>query len=71
MIGSVDFPGECPAGSHLKSSKIEHCHVVEKHYALILTPAESAGGLFAWTAPALHVTLFTTSWMSTDVTMQI
>ena len=24
MMGSVDFLGECPAGSHLKSSEIEH-----------------------------------------------
>ena len=26
MMGSVDFLGGCPAGSHLKSSRIEHCH---------------------------------------------
>ena len=25
MMGFVDFLGGCPAGSHLKSFKIEHC----------------------------------------------
>ena len=26
MMGSVDFLGGCPAGSHPESSKIEHWH---------------------------------------------